>query len=56
MYSFISVFGRNGLYMVLKGSVQPLTYPHLNTPDNIVDSRSPTPLLTEESKDVVSTS
>ncbi|VDI41155.1 cyclic nucleotide-binding domain-containing protein 1-like [Mytilus galloprovincialis] len=48
-----TVFGRNGLYMVLKGSVRPLTYPHLNTPDNIVDSRSPTPLLTEESKDVL---
>ena len=53
-HCLFSVFGRNGLYMVLKGSVRPLTYPYLNSEDNVIDSRTPTPLVTDECKDIVS--
>ncbi|KAK3085643.1 hypothetical protein FSP39_006527 [Pinctada imbricata] len=48
-----TVFGRSGLYMVLKGKVKPITYPYLNEDNEPQDSRAPTPLLTDENEDVL---
>ncbi|KAL5022861.1 hypothetical protein ScPMuIL_002016 [Solemya velum] len=48
-----TVFGNNGLHMILKGTATPLTYPHFYTGDGSVIFRDPTPILHEDPQEIL---
>jgi hypothetical protein len=48
LFYFITAFGSSGFYLILKGSVRPLSVPHLNRHNMKLRTRTPEPALTDD--------